>query len=64
MMGSISLPHFLTISICYSSMHCEIIDCLADPFIIEGINTSSEVTYFPLDDHTVGDEIMYLSKTY
>lgn len=45
-------------------MHCEIIGCLADSFIMKGINTSNEVTYFPLDDHTVGDEIMYLSITY
>lgn len=36
----------------------------ADACIMERINTSAEVTYFPLDVHTVGDEIMYLSTMY
>lgn len=37
---------------------------MAAPFIMGRINTFSEVTYFPLGAHTVGDEIMYLSTTY
>lgn len=36
----------------------------ADLFIMEGINTSSEVTYFHWDARTVDNGIIYLSKTY
>lgn len=36
----------------------------ADPFIMKGIDTSHEVTFFPLGAHTVGDEITYLPTTY
>lgn len=36
----------------------------ADPFIMKGIDTSREVTFFPLGAHTVGDEITYLPTTY